>query len=103
MLLDEPTSSLDVNHSLAVLSNLESRVRKHGGTVIAVMHDMNLAAAYCDHLMLIKDGKDHFAGPSEQVLTPENLWQVFGVRARIDWDDYAGSRVVTLQKPGVAI
>lgn len=102
MLLDEPTSSLDVNHSLAVLGILERRVQEQGATVIAVMHDINLAAAFCDHLLLLKDGKDFFAGPAADALTPENLWQVFGVRARVAWDDYAGSRVVTLQKPGGA-
>lgn len=100
LLLDEPTSSLDVNHSLAVLSNLERRVRQAGATVVAVMHDINLAAAYCDDLLLLKNGKAHFAGPAAQALTPENLWAVFGVRARVSWDEYAGARVVTLRKPG---
>lgn len=102
MLLDEPTSSLDVNHSLAVLHSLERRVREQGRTVVVVMHDINLAAAFCDHLLLLENGRAHSAGPAEAVLTAESLRQVYGVTARVAWDAFAGARVVTLQKPGGA-
>ena len=99
LLLDEPTSHLDLNHALAVLSALERRVRGQGRTVVAVMHDLSLAAAFCDHLVLIKDGKVFAAGPTEQVLSGDSLRQVFQVRARVAWDDFAGARTVTFRKP----
>jgi len=99
ILLDEPTASLDVNHSLSVLRGLERRVNQEGRTVVAVMHDIGLAAAFCDRLVLIKQGRAHAAGPTDQVLNQQSIWEVYGVRARVAWDDYAGCRVVTLQKP----
>ena len=100
LLLDEPTSNLDVNHSLAVLRVVEARVRQQGRTVVAVMHDLNLAAAFCDHLVFMKQGRLHAHGPTAQVLQGDCLAEVFGVRARVDWNDFAGSRVVVFKKDG---
>jgi iron complex transport system ATP-binding protein len=98
--MDEPTSHLDINHALAVLRVAEARVREQGRTVVAVMHDLNLAAAFCDHLVFIKDGRLHAAGPTEEVLESGCLGQVFGVEAKVAWDDFAGSRVVVYAKNG---
>ena len=53
-----------------------------GRTVVVVMHDINLAAAFCDHLLLLENGRAHSAGPAEAVLTAESLRQVYGVTAR---------------------
>ncbi|MCB2185253.1 MAG: ABC transporter ATP-binding protein [Deltaproteobacteria bacterium] len=97
MLLDEPTSNLDVNHSLAVLRVVESRVRA-GATVVAVMHDLNLAAAFCDHLVFMKEGRVLSSGPTGEVLDGGTLAQVFGVAALVRWDEFAGSRVVVFRK-----
>jgi iron complex transport system ATP-binding protein len=102
LLLDEPTSHLDVNHALAVLNCMERRVRRQGRTVVAVMHDLSLAAAFCDHLVLIKKGKTFAAGRCEEVLSGQNLHQVFGVEARVAWDKFANSHIVTFRKPGMA-
>lgn len=99
ILLDEPTASLDVNHSLAVLRGLEQRVREQGRTVVAVMHDIGLAAAFCDRMVLIKQGRAHAAGPTDQVLNARAIQEVYGVEARVAFDDFAGCRVVTLRKP----
>lgn len=100
LLLDEPTASLDVNHGLAVLRGLERRARQEGRTVVAVLHDINLAAAFCDHVALLKQGRVYAAGPVEEVLTTANIAAVFGVEARVAWSDYAGALVATLRKPG---
>lgn len=100
LLLDEPTSHLDINHALAVLRVVEGLVRGQGRTVVAVMHDLNLAAAFCDHLVFLKDGRLHAAGPTPEVLRSATLAQVFGVTARVEWDDFAGSPVVVYQKTG---
>ena len=100
LLLDEPTSNLDVNHSLAVLAVVERRVRREGHTVVTVLHDLGLAAAYCDHLIFIKQGRVLAAGPTEQVLVSRNLARVFGVQARVGWDEFAGCRTVVFKKEG---
>ncbi len=100
LLLDEPTSNLDVNHSLAVLGVVERRVRDQGRTVVVVLHDLGLAAAYCDHLVFIKGGRVLAAGPTEEVLVGRNLARVFGVKARVAWDDFAGCRTVVFKKEG---
>jgi iron complex transport system ATP-binding protein len=99
ILLDEPTSNLDVNHSLAVLAVMEERVRL-GCTVVAVLHDIGLAAAFCDHLVFLTDARVFVAGPTEDVLNAENLAAVFGVEARITWDEFAGCRTVVFRKEG---
>lgn len=100
LLMDEPTSHLDISHALAVLRVAEDLVRGQGRTVVAVMHDLNLAAAFCDHLIFIKQGRLHAAGPTAEVLESGSLQEVFGVNARVGWDDFAGSRVVVFQKRG---
>jgi iron complex transport system ATP-binding protein len=100
LLLDEPTSHLDVNHALAVLATAERLVRAEGRTVVAVMHDLNLAAAFCDEVIFLRSGRLHGQGPVATALTPRSLAEVFGVTARVAWDDFAGARVVVFQKPG---
>ncbi len=102
LFLDEPTSNLDVNHSLAALTAVEDLVRSRGHTVLAVMHDLNLAAAFCDRLIFLHSGRVAAAGPSPEVLTPQNLAAVFGVSAQVRWDDFAGCRVVVVSKEGGA-
>lgn len=77
LVLDEPTNHLDIAHQLAVLS----LVRDSGLTVLAALHDLNLAAAHCDLLYVIDHGRIVAAGPPHDVLTPHLLAEVFGVRA----------------------
>lgn len=98
ILLDEPTSNLDVNHSLAVLGVMEQRVRRRGHTVVAVLHDLALAAAFCDRVIFLSGGRVFAAGPTAEVLTAANLAAVFGVEARVDWDPFAGCRTVVFRK-----
>ncbi|MEU1075538.1 MULTISPECIES: ABC transporter ATP-binding protein [unclassified Streptomyces] len=77
LVLDEPTNHLDIAHQLDVLS----RVRDSGLTVLAALHDLNLAAAHCDVLYVIDGGRIVAAGPPHDVLRPDVLAKVFGVRA----------------------
>ncbi|MEV6552417.1 ABC transporter ATP-binding protein [Streptomyces sp. NPDC051597] len=77
LVLDEPTNHLDIAHQLDVLS----RVRDSGLTVLAALHDLNLAAAHCDVLYVIDGGRIIAAGAPHDVLRPEVLAKVFGVRA----------------------
>ncbi|MBW4716603.1 heme ABC transporter ATP-binding protein [Saccharothrix obliqua] len=79
LVLDEPTNHLDINHQLAVLA----LVRGLGVTVLAVLHDLNLAAAYCDRIHVLDAGRVVASGTAEEVLTPEVLADVFRVRAHV--------------------
>ncbi|MDX3767045.1 heme ABC transporter ATP-binding protein [Streptomyces sp. NBC_01707] len=77
LVLDEPTNHLDIAHQLDVLS----LVRGSGLTVLAALHDLNLAAAHCDLLYVVADGRVVASGPPRDVLQPALLADVFGVRA----------------------
>ncbi|MET8982474.1 heme ABC transporter ATP-binding protein [Streptomyces sp. NPDC004539] len=77
LVLDEPTNHLDISHQLDVLT----LVRDAGLTVLAALHDLNLAAAYCDRLYVLADGRLVTSGTPEDVLQPALLAEVFGVRA----------------------
>lgn len=77
LVLDEPTNHLDISHQLEILS----LVRDSGLTVLAALHDLNLAAAHCDVLHVIAGGRIVASGPPHDVLGPELLAEVFGVRA----------------------
>ena len=82
LLLDEPTSHLDIEAQLLALDLLHERARA-GCTVLLAMHDLNLAARYCDHLVVLKSGRVVAEGPPIEVLTPERLLDVYGVHATI--------------------
>nr|WP_218869206.1 ABC transporter ATP-binding protein [Leifsonia psychrotolerans] len=75
LLLDEPTNHLDVNAQLSLLS----QVRELGFTTVAALHDLNLAATYCDHLLLLQEGRLVAAGPPAEVLTPATIAAAYGV------------------------
>ncbi|MGV9385052.1 ABC transporter ATP-binding protein [Nonomuraea sp. NPDC003707] len=77
LLLDEPTSHLDIRHQLEILH----LVRELGIATLAVLHDLNQATAFCDRLYVMNAGRIVAGGPPEQVLTPELISQVYGVRA----------------------
>lgn len=77
LLLDEPTSHLDIRHQLEILH----LVRELGITTLAVLHDLNQAAAFCDRLYVMNAGRIVAGGAPGQVLTPDLIRQVYGVRA----------------------
>lgn len=97
-ILDEPTSNLDINFTLALFASLKKRVDKLGRTVIAVMHDLNLAAAYSDHLIFLKNGRVKAAGSLDEVFSAENVAQVFKVEAKVMLDEYTGKKRVAFRK-----
>jgi iron complex transport system ATP-binding protein len=82
LLLDEPTSDLDVNHQVRTLDIVSDLVAE-GRTVVAAIHDLDLAARYCDELRLLYDGRIQAAGPPESVLTDATVEAAFGARARV--------------------
>jgi iron complex transport system ATP-binding protein len=79
LVLDEPTNHLDVYYQLEVLD----LVRELRLTTIAALHDLNLAALYCDRLYVLKAGRLVASGPPEMVLTPALLYEVYGVHAEV--------------------
>jgi len=72
LLLDEPTSNLDIKHQLEVMDIIKEIARKRGISAIMAIHDLNLAARYADRLIMMKDGMIYAAGEHFSVLTPEN-------------------------------
>ena len=86
LLLDEPTNHLDILHQLEILS----LVRRLPATVMVALHDLNLAAMFCDTLVVLQGGRVVAAGPPEAVLTEALIWSVFAVRARVDRSAHDG-------------
>ncbi len=78
MLLDEPTSALDIGHQLRILDLVRS-VARQGAGVIVVLHDINMAARFCDDLIALRDGRIVRQGPVEGLMTPDTLEAVYGV------------------------
>lgn len=82
LLLDEPTTYLDMAHQLDVLE-LVRTLHRTGRTVVMVLHDLNQAARYSDHLVAMRSGHVVAAGPPSDVLTPDLVADVFSVRCRV--------------------
>ncbi|WJY90732.1 ABC transporter ATP-binding protein [Corynebacterium confusum] len=92
LLLDEPTSALDLRHQIKLLKVVRSTVANSARQAVVAIHDVNLAARYCDDLLVIKGGKALAHGTPTEVLTPELIAQVYGIEATI-LDD-AGTPVI---------
>ena len=86
LLLDEPTLHLDVNHQIEILELVRDLVKSQMLTAVIVSHDLNLAARYCDKLILLEKGQVIAAGQVQHVLTRENMARVFRIEAAIDFD-----------------
>jgi len=82
LLLDEPTTYLDLAHQIEVLE-LCRRLNREGRTLVAVLHDLNQAARYATHLIAMRNGEIVAEGPPREVVTVETVRAVFGVRARV--------------------
>ncbi|MDO4260021.1 MAG: ABC transporter ATP-binding protein [Actinomycetaceae bacterium] len=94
LLLDEPTTFLDIAHQIDILETV-SRLRQAGrGTVIAVLHDLTLTARFADYVVALRDGIVYAEGRPEEVLTPENLRRVYDIEAAILADPATGKPVV---------
>lgn len=86
MLLDEPTTYLDVVHQLRVLDLCRHINRSQGKTVVLVLHDLNQAARYADRVVMMKQGSIAAMGTVDEVFTPETIFEVYGLRAQIIQD-----------------
>lgn len=91
LLLDEPTTFLDMAHQLEVLQLLDRLNREEGRTILMVLHDLNNAARYSHHMIALARGKVYAAGSPEDVMTNELLREVFSVEAEIIPDPRTGT------------
>lgn len=94
LLLDEPTTFLDVSHQVDVLDLLTDLNRQRGTTIVMVLHDLNLAARYADHLIAVSAGRLHAAGDPHDVLTAEVVREVFGMDSQVVLDPVSGKPLV---------
>lgn len=83
LMLDEPTASLDPRHQLHLLSAVHTLAHEEDVAALVIMHDLNLAAGYCDRLLLLGQGRVAACGTPAQVLTLDTLRQVYGVEATV--------------------
>jgi iron complex transport system ATP-binding protein len=90
ILLDEPTTFLDLAHQIEVLHLLERLNRDEGRTIVMVVHDLNHATRHAHHLIALRDGRLVAAGPPAEVVTPALLRQVFSVEAAVVRDPRTG-------------
>jgi iron complex transport system ATP-binding protein len=91
LLLDEPTTFLDLAHQIEVLDLLRELVAEHGRTVVMVLHDLNQACRYADRLVAMRDGRVHRAGAPADVVDAELVQEVFGVEAQVVEDPVTGT------------
>jgi iron complex transport system ATP-binding protein len=101
LLLDEPTTYLDLAHQVDVLELITQLNRDEGRTVVMVLHELNLACRYADHLIAMCDGRVVAAGPPVDVVTPGLVHDVFGLRAAVIECPVAGTPLVIPElRPG---
>ena len=96
MLLDEPTSYLDIKHQIGICQLLKKMNKEKGITIIAVFHDINLASSFSDRIMIMKEGKIQGLGPPEEMITKETLESVYGCQVFVDENPLIGKPRVTL-------
>jgi len=84
LLLDEPTSNLDINYQIEIMDLLRDLTLKKGITIICTMHDLNLAARYCEMLILLSNGRIRAIGRPEEVITRDNIKEAFGIDVLVE-------------------
>ena len=94
LLLDEPTTFLDVAHQMEVLDLLTDLNRARGTTIVMVLHDLNLAARYADELVAVLDGRVHALGAPADVVTADLVREVFGLESSVIPDPLTGKPLV---------
>lgn len=93
MLLDEPTTFLDIAHQYELL-RLFHRLHEEGRTIVAVLHDLNQAARFADHMIMMRDGRVVAAGAPASIVTAERVQEVFGLDCTVIADPHSGTPLV---------
>ncbi|MEM8922836.1 MAG: ABC transporter ATP-binding protein [Actinomycetota bacterium] len=94
LLLDEPTTFLDISHQIDVLNLVHELNRGRGRTVVVVLHDLNLACRYAHHIVAMRDGKIVASGPPAEVIEVELVGEVFGLSCTVIEDPLSGTPLV---------
>lgn len=103
LILDEPTTFLDISHQIEILELIHKLNREHRLTIIMVLHDINQAVRYSDTIVVLKDKRIHTAGPSETILSSELLRDVYNINAKIITDtDLSRPFFIPLSNTGVS-
>lgn len=87
LVLDEPTTYLDMSHQLEILKLLQTLNREQNRTIVMVLHELNNATKFADHIIGVKSGKILFEGCPKNVITEENLKQLYGIHAKLTLDE----------------
>jgi len=95
LLLDEPTANLDLAHQAMMFRLVRERCRSCNASAVVITHDLNLAAEFADQVLMLKDGKAVAYGTPDEVLTAENIEDVFGVKVLLDRNPASGNVRVT--------
>ena len=98
LLLDEPTSALDLLHQEVALQLAHTLCKEQGFAVLVVLHDLNLAAAWADRIVLMKQGELRFEGEPGEVLTPEMLKEIYGIDVVVMSHPTTGRPIVTVDR-----
>jgi len=93
LLLDEPTTFLDMSHQIEVLDVLKRLNQEHNRTIVMVLHDLNLAARYSTHMVVMGGGRVLYQGKPWDIMRPEVLAEAFNVQANILQDPHSGSPI----------
>ncbi|MDR2630472.1 MAG: ABC transporter ATP-binding protein [Spirochaetaceae bacterium] len=86
LLLDEVTAGLDLNHAIEIMEFMRRKAGREGKTIVAVLHDLNLASQYCDRIVLLKEGCLRYQGSPREVITGKVVEEIYGIRAVIQSD-----------------
>ena len=92
LLLDEAFSNMDINHTLHLLGLLKKEVKENGKTIVAVLHDLNLAAGWADSILFLKRGEIIAQGDTISVFTSENIQSVFNIDAKVEFNEYVEAK-----------
>jgi len=94
LLLDEAFSNMDIKHTLHFLGIVKELVQKTKTTIICVLHDLNLAAAWADEILLLKKGRIEARGKTRDIMTRENIELVFNVESKVEFNEYVQANQV---------
>lgn len=94
LLLDEPTTYLDLPHQIEILNLVRRLNRKQGRTIVVVLHDLNLACRYADHIVALRDGKIIEQGKPVDIITPDVIRRVFNLECEVITDHLSGTPMV---------
>ncbi len=98
ILLDEPTSNLDIHHQLDFLELILNLNRQKGLTILMASHDINIASEFCDRLILLKEGRIYTMGTPLEVITKENIERVYGCETWVDQHPISKTPRISLLK-----